>query len=338
MGVVGVAVLCVLVSAALSAELRGRYAALLRAFVAALVAALYGAPATQAPARGAPASLTGLHGAPPAADVQRAPSPRRRDTLPPPPPPPPGPVASWSVAHVGAWLACIELAEHAAAFEAASVDGALLLQLTPDELRALGVTSPLHVKKIRLRLLLAGAAAPQVRRVWARGAAPKRGLSLCALLQLALATDASFARGRPTVNTPDFVAARRRPTCRRGRAGRGNHPSTRRAGRSACCCFVARQRRGAQRPRQRCAATAAASHAGRRHAAADDVFWPVAADTSREFAADCRAGGFGRRTHAAQPRRQQPRRQRHAAFNVLARMRARAARPRGLGHCAGVAP
>jgi hypothetical protein len=169
MGVLGVLLVCVLVSAALSSELRERYAALLRALAAALSAALLGAqPAAQrSDAGGGVAGGVSLSvsGAAPLS------SPRSAGVAQPLPALPAGAVEAWSVADVGAWLRCIELGEHAAAFAAASVDGALLLDLTPEELRALGVASPLHAKKIRLRLLLATAAAQQVRR---------RGLSLCA--------------------------------------------------------------------------------------------------------------------------------------------------------------
>jgi hypothetical protein len=148
MGVFGVLVLCVLLSAALSRELRLAYASLLRAGAAALAAALGHAP------REGTAAATTLAAGPAAAQPAPPAS---------PPAPPRGAVGAWSCAEVGAWLRSVELGEHAAAFAAASVDGALLQRLGPPELASLGVASPLHAKKIRLRLLLAVAAAPTVR-------------------------------------------------------------------------------------------------------------------------------------------------------------------------------
>lgn len=61
-------------------------------------------------------------------------------------------VSTWTCSDVASWLAAVELSEHTAAFLSASVDGHLLLCLSREDLVTLGVTSPLHVKKLQLRL------------------------------------------------------------------------------------------------------------------------------------------------------------------------------------------
>ena len=58
-------------------------------------------------------------------------------------------VMEWKSADVSAWLASIELPQHAESFKTQSVDGPMLLVLTEEDLyKSLGVTSPLHRKKI----------------------------------------------------------------------------------------------------------------------------------------------------------------------------------------------
>jgi hypothetical protein len=197
MGVLGVLLVCVLVSAALSSELRERYAALLRALAAALSTALRGA---QPPAQGNDAAGSRVAEGASADASGSAPATRSAGAAQPLPALPCGAVEAWSVADVGAWLRCIELGEHAAAFATASVDGALLLGLTPEELRALGVASPLHAKKIRLRLLMATAAAQQVRRrAHAQRSASACGRGVC-----------RFARARSAPPAPHECYARAR--------------------------------------------------------------------------------------------------------------------------------
>jgi hypothetical protein len=172
MGALGVAVLVVALSALLSAELRAVYAGWLRA----LLRALSGAPDEEASRREAVAAAYarggwGEQAGPPARggggrEGARAPpsTPPGGASAPAAPAAPAGPVAAWAVADVAAWLRSLELSEHVSAFTKASVDGQLLLRLTADDLRGLGVASPLHAKKLRLRLLVATAAAQQVRR------------------------------------------------------------------------------------------------------------------------------------------------------------------------------
>ncbi|KAF4041240.1 Ankyrin repeat [Phytophthora infestans] len=58
-------------------------------------------------------------------------------------------VAGWSVSDVGRWLDTLALAQYKRAFADASVDGALLLHLTDDDLRnTLGMEHRLHRKKV----------------------------------------------------------------------------------------------------------------------------------------------------------------------------------------------
>jgi hypothetical protein len=61
-------------------------------------------------------------------------------------------VATWTCGDVAAWLHSIELGAYADSFSSHSVCGLLLLSLTRDELATLGMVSPLHVKKLQLRL------------------------------------------------------------------------------------------------------------------------------------------------------------------------------------------
>ncbi|KAL7679447.1 putative sterile alpha and TIR motif-containing protein [Plasmopara halstedii] len=62
---------------------------------------------------------------------------------------PPLQVAAWSVNDVGRWLETLVLAQYKRAFADASVDGALLLHLTDDDLRnTLGMEHRLHRKKV----------------------------------------------------------------------------------------------------------------------------------------------------------------------------------------------
>eukprot|EP00644_Phytophthora_capsici_P003647 jgi/Phyca11/574647/estExt2_Genewise1.C_PHYCAscaffold_640136 len=58
-------------------------------------------------------------------------------------------VAAWSVSDVGRWLDTLALAQYKRAFADATVDGALLLHLTDDDLRnTLGMEHRLHRKKV----------------------------------------------------------------------------------------------------------------------------------------------------------------------------------------------
>ncbi|KAL3657114.1 hypothetical protein V7S43_018026 [Phytophthora oleae] len=58
-------------------------------------------------------------------------------------------VAAWSVSDVGRWLGTLALAQYKRAFADATVDGALLLHLTDDDLRnTLGMEHRLHRKKV----------------------------------------------------------------------------------------------------------------------------------------------------------------------------------------------
>lgn len=57
----------------------------------------------------------------------------------------------WDVAQCCAWLRSIGLGQHAAAFEAQDVDGALLLNLDDEMLVELGIDSRLQRTKLLLR-------------------------------------------------------------------------------------------------------------------------------------------------------------------------------------------
>jgi len=60
-------------------------------------------------------------------------------------------VTAWKTGDVSAWLADMELAQHAPAFKAAAIDGTMLLTLTEADLaKELGVSSGLHRKKIMM--------------------------------------------------------------------------------------------------------------------------------------------------------------------------------------------
>jgi len=64
-----------------------------------------------------------------------------------------GVVADWKVSDVVAWLSEQELADHAAAFKAHSINGKMLLVLDEQDLyKVLNVTSPLHRKKIMMAI------------------------------------------------------------------------------------------------------------------------------------------------------------------------------------------
>lgn len=61
--------------------------------------------------------------------------------------------ADWKVADVGAWLDSIELGSHADSFKTHSVNGKMLLALSDQDLYStLGVTSPLHRKKLLMEI------------------------------------------------------------------------------------------------------------------------------------------------------------------------------------------
>jgi len=61
--------------------------------------------------------------------------------------------AEWKTADVGSWLISIELPEHAETFKTHSVNGKMLLALSDQDLYAtLGVTSPLHRKKLLMEI------------------------------------------------------------------------------------------------------------------------------------------------------------------------------------------
>ena len=70
-------------------------------------------------------------------------------------------VALWSIATVGSWLLELNLGEHLVAFRDAAVDGDMLLDLTNEDLLAIGVAHPMHRKKVlkRVERLRGGAAA-----------------------------------------------------------------------------------------------------------------------------------------------------------------------------------
>jgi len=61
--------------------------------------------------------------------------------------------ADWKTADVAAWLESIELPEHAASFKAHSVNGKMLLALSDQDMyQSLGITSPLHRKKLLMEI------------------------------------------------------------------------------------------------------------------------------------------------------------------------------------------
>jgi len=61
--------------------------------------------------------------------------------------------AEWKTVDVGAWLVSIELPEHAETFKTHSVNGKMLLALSDQDLYStLGVTSPLHRKKLLMEI------------------------------------------------------------------------------------------------------------------------------------------------------------------------------------------
>jgi Lipase (class 3)/SAM domain (Sterile alpha motif)/C2 domain len=60
----------------------------------------------------------------------------------------PANVLEWRVADVVAWLHCVELPQHSAAFEAAAIDGPALSELSDDDLRELGVTLLGHRRRM----------------------------------------------------------------------------------------------------------------------------------------------------------------------------------------------
>lgn len=67
--------------------------------------------------------------------------------------PPGSSPADWKVADVQAWLAEVELPMHAPAFKTHAVDGKLLLTLSEQDMYStLGVTSPLHRKKLMMAI------------------------------------------------------------------------------------------------------------------------------------------------------------------------------------------
>lgn len=62
-------------------------------------------------------------------------------------------VSSWKTTDVGLWLTSLELPMHVDAFKSHSVDGFMLLVLTEEDLyKTLGVSSPIHRKKIMLAI------------------------------------------------------------------------------------------------------------------------------------------------------------------------------------------
>ena len=157
MGVVGVALLALLAYACLGAQQRGAVASAIRAFLGYLSPAHHATPAPelrsgQSGQRGASgaAQVTGTG----RVAVAHSGFTRRRDST-------PGAqleaapdrhVAAWTCGDVAAWLHSIELGAYADSFKAHSVCGLLLLSLSRDELATLGMVSPLHVKKLQLRL------------------------------------------------------------------------------------------------------------------------------------------------------------------------------------------
>ena len=63
------------------------------------------------------------------------------------------PPTAWKTGDVTSWLESIELPMHAEAFKAHSVNGKMLLALSDQDLYAtLGVTSPLHRKKLLMEI------------------------------------------------------------------------------------------------------------------------------------------------------------------------------------------
>ena len=63
------------------------------------------------------------------------------------------PVTDWKVSDVTAWLVKVELPQHCETFKSHSVDGALLLTLTEQDMYSvLGVVSPLHRKKLMMAI------------------------------------------------------------------------------------------------------------------------------------------------------------------------------------------
>ena len=61
------------------------------------------------------------------------------------------PVQFWGVEEVAAWLQSLELGEHAASFVRSAIDGEMLLELSAEDLKALGVANKFHCRKILQR-------------------------------------------------------------------------------------------------------------------------------------------------------------------------------------------
>ena len=161
MGVVGVALLALLAYACVGTQQRSAIGRAARALLSYLTLLSYHAAPAPEPRSGqsrqrsvsGAAEVTGTRPVP----VSNSGLTRRRDSA-------PGvsehaaaparhtPVAAWTCGEVAAWLHSIELGAYSDSFKAHSVCGLLLLSLTRDELATLGMVSPLHVKKLQLRL------------------------------------------------------------------------------------------------------------------------------------------------------------------------------------------